>query len=141
MQTQFNVYPLRTSSLPQGAQDLRWRRALSIHEKSHAERLGPGPQGPTDAQDQQDQMWGLELAARTLIHSIGGLGENYQTFSQLLLGQSFRSQETLENVVHHFHGLMAQSQHEYPYLTLFDEVVDLPKVEIMGEDDAPFALG
>ena len=35
--------------LPQGAQDLRYRRALSVHEEPHAEDLGPGPQGPAGA--------------------------------------------------------------------------------------------
>jgi len=41
--------------LPQGAQDLQYRCPLAVHEKPHAEDLGPGPQGPIDAQDQQDQ--------------------------------------------------------------------------------------
>jgi len=59
----------------------------------------------------------------------------------LLLAQSLAPQETLENVIHHFHGLMAQSQHEYSYLALFGEVVGLPEVEIMCDDDVPFPLG
>jgi len=59
----------------------------------------------------------------------------------LPLGQSLGPQEALKNVVHHLYGLMAQSQHEYSYLAFFREVVDLPKVEIVGEDDMPFAFG
>jgi hypothetical protein len=39
---------LHPSRLPQGAEDLRCRQMLAVHEKPHA----TGPQGPADTQDQ-----------------------------------------------------------------------------------------
>jgi len=50
-----DTWPERASCLSQGAQDLRYRRPLAVHEKAHAEDLGPSPQGSNDAQDEQDQ--------------------------------------------------------------------------------------
>jgi len=46
----------------------------------------------------------------------------------------------MENVVYFFHSLLTQSQNKDAHLAPFSEKVDLPKVEVVSEDNTPLSL-
>jgi len=52
-----------------------------------------------------------------------------------------RCEEACQNVVHGLDRLLVQAQHDDANLTLFGQVKDLAKVEVVGEDDQAVTPG